>query len=49
MKRSGLPVDPQLRYYHLRGFKDIMGVKPGYFPHERSHDHGVILLSLIHI
>jgi len=47
MKRSGLPVDPQLRYYHLRGFKDIMGVKPGYFPHERSHDHGVILRGTV--
>ena len=42
-KRSSLPADPQLRYYHGRGFKKIMCVKPGYFPHERSLDYGVIL------
>jgi hypothetical protein len=42
-QRAGLPADPQLRYYHSRGFKDILCVKPGYFPHERSRDHGVIL------
>jgi hypothetical protein len=46
-KRSGLPVDPQLRYYHLRGFKDIVCIKPGYFPHARSLDHGVILRGTI--
>ncbi|MFL6697539.1 MAG: hypothetical protein ACJ8GJ_10265 [Vitreoscilla sp.] len=47
MQRSGLPLDPQLRYYHLRGFKEIVCVKPGYFPHERSQDHGVILRGTI--
>jgi len=47
MRRSGVPADAQLRYYHLRGFTDIMCVKPGYFPHERSHDHGVILRGIV--
>ena len=47
MQRAGLPADPQLRYYHQRGFKEIVCVKPGYFPHERSHDHGVILRGTI--
>jgi hypothetical protein len=46
-QRAGLPADPQLRYYHSRGFKDILCVKPGYFPHERSRDHGVILRGTI--
>jgi hypothetical protein len=45
--RSGLPADPQLRYYHSRGFKEIVCVKTGYFPHERSLDHGVILRGAI--
>ncbi|HEX7641436.1 MAG TPA: hypothetical protein VF472_04400 [Burkholderiaceae bacterium] len=42
-ERGGLPLDPQLRYYHTRGFDDIVAVKPGYFPHERSLDYGVLL------
>jgi len=45
--RSGLPADAQLRYYHSRGFKDIVCVKPGYFPHPLSCDHGVILRGTI--
>jgi len=45
--RSELPADPQLRYYHSRGFKEIVCVKSGYFPHERSLDHGVILRGTI--
>ena len=40
--RQGLPLDPQLRYYHQRGFRSIVALKPGYFPHERSLDHGVL-------
>jgi hypothetical protein len=47
LKRGGLPLDPQLRYYHSRGFKEIVCVKPGYFPHERSLDHGAILRGTI--
>jgi hypothetical protein len=46
-RRGGLPVDPQLRYYHGRGFRDILCVKPGYFPHAASLDHGVILRGTI--
>jgi hypothetical protein len=42
-RRQGLPLDPQLRYYHRRGFTRIVAVKPGYFPHARSLDHGVLL------
>jgi len=45
--RAGLPFDPQLRYYHRRGFTRILCVKRNYFPHERSADHGVILRGAI--
>jgi hypothetical protein len=41
--KRGLPRDPQLRYYHRKGFTDIMAVKPNYFPHPESLDHGVLL------
>ncbi|MEX3816297.1 hypothetical protein AB3X96_39860 [Paraburkholderia sp. BR13439] len=46
-KRGSLPADPQLRYYHSRGFKQIVSVKPDYFPHEPSLDHGVMLRGAI--
>jgi len=46
-RRSGLPLDPQLRYYHGRGFDRIVAVKSDYFPHERSLDHGVLLRGTI--
>jgi hypothetical protein len=42
-RRGGLPADPQLRYYHRKGFKEIVAVRPGYFPHEASLDHGAVL------
>lgn len=42
-RRGGLPLDPQLRYYHRKGFKEIVAVRPGYFPHEDSLDHGAVL------
>jgi hypothetical protein len=42
-RRRGLPLDPQLRYYHRKGFKEIVAVLPGYFPHEASLDHGAVL------
>jgi len=42
-KRSGVPLDPQLRYYHGKGFRDIVAVREHYFPHESSRDHGAIL------
>jgi hypothetical protein len=42
-RRHGLPADPQLRYYHGKGFRDVVAVRPDYFPHEESLDHGVVL------
>jgi hypothetical protein len=45
--RRGLPLDPQLRYYHRRGFKDLVAVKPDYFPHAASLDHGAVLRGVI--
>lgn len=47
MKRRGLPLDAQLRYYHQRGFKDLVAVKPDYFPHAASLDHGAVLRGVI--
>ncbi|MGW2520724.1 hypothetical protein ACWC09_27650 [Streptomyces sp. NPDC001617] len=38
-KRHGMPRDPQLRYYHNKGFREILECKPGYFPHPASLDH----------
>jgi hypothetical protein len=46
-RRGGLPQDPQLRYYHRRGFREIVAVRPGYFPHEASLDYGVVLRGRI--
>jgi hypothetical protein len=40
---NGLPRDPQLRYYFRKGFQRIVAVRPCYFPHASSLDHGVIL------
>ncbi len=42
-KRGGLPRDTQLRYYHRKGFQQIVSVLPDYFPHEASLNHGVLL------
>jgi hypothetical protein len=42
-KRGGLPRDTQLRYYHRKGFQQIISVLPDYFPHEASLNHGVLL------
>lgn len=46
-RRGGLPLDPQLRYYHGRGFTRIVAVKPSYFPHDRSLNYGVLLRGTI--
>jgi len=46
-RRGRLPQDPQLRYYYRRGFREIVAVRPGYFPHEDSLDHGVVLRGRI--
>lgn len=45
--RRRLPLDPQLRYYHRRGFRCIVALKPGYFPHQASLDHGVLLRGTV--
>ncbi len=46
-RRAGLPIDPQLRYYRSRGFRKIVAIKPGYFPHARSLDYGVLLRGTV--
>ena len=38
-----MPIDPQLRYYHKRGFNQIISVQRDYFPHEESLNYGVII------
>ncbi len=42
-KRNGRPIDPQMFYYHEKGFTRIVACKPDYFPHERSLDYGAVL------
>ncbi|MGA5895084.1 hypothetical protein [Streptomyces venetus] len=42
-QRDGFPLDPQLRYYHGKGFQSIVACKPDYFPHERSLDHAAVI------
>ena len=42
-KRNGLPLDPQLRYYHGKGFQSITAWKPNYFPHEQSLDYAAVI------
>lgn len=46
-RRHGLPVDPQLRYYHGKGFREIVAVRRGYFPHEESLDYGAVLRHVL--
>ena len=46
-ERHGLPRDPQLRYYHRKGFKEIVSCKPDYFPHAASLDYGAVLRGRI--
>ncbi len=45
--RAGLPLDPQLRYYHGKGFREVVAVRENYFPHEASRDHGAILRTRV--
>ncbi|MDU9037789.1 hypothetical protein NHG97_09380 [Pseudomonas corrugata] len=42
-ERQGLPLDPQLRYYFKKGFRQIVAIKDNYFPHEPSLDVGVLI------
>jgi hypothetical protein len=46
-RRARQPLDPQLRYYHRHGFKTLLAVQPGYFPHAESLDHGAILMGRV--
>lgn len=46
-RRNGLPLDPQLRYYHQKGFTDIVAVLPDYFPHAASLDYGVLIKGAV--
>ncbi|MGZ3241659.1 MAG: hypothetical protein ACXWJK_15755 [Burkholderiaceae bacterium] len=41
------PLDPQLRYYFKKGFKQIISIQENYFPHAESLDYGVILRCVI--
>ncbi|RZI40904.1 hypothetical protein EGT07_21650 [Herbaspirillum sp. HC18] len=41
------PLDPQLRYYFTRGFRQIISIQENYFPHAESLDYGVILRCAI--
>jgi len=45
--KSGLPVDPQLRYYHGKGWREVVAVRENYFPHEASCDYGAILKARV--
>lgn len=45
--RSGLPIDPQLRYYHHKGFRRLVAVRDNYFPHEASCNYGAILRATV--
>ncbi|WP_143861354.1 hypothetical protein [Nocardia amikacinitolerans] len=40
---DGMPLDRQLRYYHLNGFRTIIALKPNYFPHPQSLDYGAVI------
>jgi predicted metal-dependent hydrolase len=46
-QRRGVPLDPQLRYYHRKGFRCVEAVLPDYFPHQPSLDHGVLLRGTV--
>jgi hypothetical protein len=41
--RAGLPLDPQLRYYHAKGWRQLVSIRENYFPHEASLNYGAIL------
>jgi hypothetical protein len=41
------PLDPQLRYYHRKGFRRIVSIQKDYFPHAASLDYGVIVRCTI--
>lgn len=41
------PMDPQLKYYFMKGFRQIISIQENYFPHTQSLNYGVILRSVI--
>ncbi|WP_136417213.1 hypothetical protein [Herbaspirillum sp. ST 5-3] len=41
------PLDPQLKYYFMKGFRQIISIQENYFPHAESLNYGVILRSVI--
>jgi hypothetical protein len=41
------PLDPQLRYYFKKGFRQIVSIHENYFPHTESLDYGVVLRGVI--
>ncbi|MCM5681592.1 hypothetical protein M8A51_18865 [Schlegelella sp. S2-27] len=45
--RSGVPIDPQLRYYYHKGFRQLVAVRDNYFPHEASCNYGAILRATV--
>ncbi|WP_225984577.1 hypothetical protein [Noviherbaspirillum aerium] len=45
--RSKEPLDPQLRYYYRKGFKEIVSIQENYFPHEDSLNYGVVMRGSI--
>lgn len=44
---AGEPLDPQLRYYFRKGFKDVVSIQENYFPHAESLNYGVIVRGSI--
>lgn len=46
-ERKGLPLDPQLRYYFKKGFRQIVAIRDQYFPHESSLDFGVLIVGKV--
>lgn len=41
------PLDPQLRYYFRKGFREIVSIQEEYFPHAESLNYGVIVRGSI--
>lgn len=41
--KNNIPIDPQLKYYHMRGFNKIVSFKKDYFPHYKAMDCGAVL------
>lgn len=46
-KQRKIPQDPQLRYYQTLGFKQIVAIKPDFFPHDASLNYGVLICGKV--